>query len=87
MCLQIFAKLFGFSLLNANAFFKKNKGCVNNKIQTRFSKFLYYLDLYLDLLDDFTITLLDKIQINIYELVTLENGTIMCATSNFHNKV
>ena len=59
---KFFAKLFGFSLLNANAFFKKNKGCVDNKMQTGFSKFLHCLDLYLDLLDDFTITLLGETQ-------------------------
>ena len=81
-----FLQNFWISLLNADAFFKENKSYVNNKMQTGFSKFLHCLDLYLDLLDDFTITLLGETQINIYGLVTLENGAIMCATSNFHNK-
>ena len=80
------AKHFGFSLHNANVFFKENKDCVDNKMQTGFSKFLHCLNLYLDLLDDSTITLSGEIQINIYGSVTLENGGIMRATNNFHNK-
>ena len=80
------AKHFGFSLHNADTFFKENKDCVENKMQTGFSKFLLCLDSYLDLLDDFTITLFGETQINIYGSVTLENGAIMRATSNFHNK-
>lgn len=40
----------------------------------------------MDLLDDSTITLSGETQVNIYGSVTLENGTIMRATSNFHNK-
>ena len=55
-------------------------------MQTGFSKFLHCLDLYLDLLDDSTITLNGKTQINIYGSITLENGAIMRATSSYHDK-
>ncbi len=55
-------------------------------MQTGFSKFLLCLDSYLDLLDDSTITLFGETQINLYGSVTLENGAIMRATSNFHSK-
>ena len=78
------AKHFGFSLCNADAFFKENKGCVDNKMQTGFNKFLGCLDLYLELFDDFT--LFGETQINIYRSVTLENGAIMRASNNYHNK-
>ena len=81
---KFFAKHFGFSLRNADAFFKENKGCVDNKMQTGFNKFLHCLNLYMDLLDDFT--LFEETQINIYGLIILENGAIMRTTSNFHSK-
>ena len=55
-------------------------------MQTGFSKFLHCLDLYLDLLDDSTITLDGEAKINIYGSVTLENGAIMRASNNYHNK-
>jgi hypothetical protein len=55
-------------------------------MQIGFSKFLHCLDLYLDLLDDSTITLDGQTQINIYGSVTLENGTIMRASNNYHKK-
>ena len=80
------AKHFGFSLHNTDTFFKENKSCVNNKMQTGFSKFLLCLDSYLDLLDDSTITLFGEIQISIYGSVTLNNEAIMRATSSYHNK-
>ena len=55
-------------------------------MQTGFSKFLDCLDSYLDLLDNSTITLVSETQINIYGSVTLENGAIMRASNNYHNK-
>jgi len=55
-------------------------------MQTGFSKFLHCLDLYLDLLDDSTITLDGEAKINIYGSVTLENGAIMRVSNNYHNK-
>ena len=55
-------------------------------MQTGFSKFLDCLDSYLDLLDNSTITLVCETQINIYGSITLENGAIMRASNNYHNK-
>ena len=55
-------------------------------MQTGFSKFLDCLDSYLDLLDNSTITLVCETQINIYGSVTLENGAIIRASNNYHNK-
>jgi hypothetical protein len=54
-------------------------------MQIGFSKFLSCLDSYLDLLDC-AIDITSETKINIYESVTLENGTIMRATSSFHNR-
>src|SRR5439155_22869640 len=67
------------------AFFSEINGNprINNKMKTGFEKFLEYLDLYLELLNNPTI---NKTQIRIYESVTLSNGAIVCATSNFHNR-
>jgi hypothetical protein len=55
-------------------------------MQTGFNKFLHCLDLYLDLLDDSIITLDGETKINIYGSATLENGAIMRASNNYHNK-
>ena len=55
-------------------------------MQSGFSKFLDCLDSYLDLFDDSTITLNSETQINIYGSVTLENGAIIRASNNYHNK-
>ena len=54
-------------------------------MQRGFSKFLDCLDLYLELLNinDHSI---NESWIIIYGSVTLSNGTIVCATSNFHNR-
>ncbi|GET00175.1 hypothetical protein GLOIN_2v1773149 [Rhizophagus clarus] len=49
------ARLFEFSLQDANTFFNEKKDSVDNKMQTGFARFISYLDSYLDLLDDFTI--------------------------------
>ena len=52
-------------------------------MKTGFEKFLECLDLYLELLNNPTI---DEAQIRIYGSVILSNGTIVRATSNFHNR-
>ncbi|GET03760.1 hypothetical protein GLOIN_2v1783703 [Rhizophagus clarus] len=79
------ARLFEFSLQDANTFFNEKKDSIDNKMQTGFARFISCLDSYLDLLDGFTI--IGETQINIYGLVTLENGAIMRATNRYHNKV
>ena len=52
-------------------------------MKTGFEKFLECLDLYLELLNNSTI---DEARIRIYGSVTLLNGAIVRATSNFHNR-
>ncbi|POG57935.1 hypothetical protein GLOIN_2v1791078 [Rhizophagus irregularis DAOM 181602=DAOM 197198] len=49
------ARLFEFSLQDANTFFNEKKNSVDNKMQTSFARFIGYLDSYLDLLNGFTI--------------------------------
>lgn len=49
------ARLFEFSLQDANTFFNEKKGSVDNKMQIGFARFIRCLDSYLDLLDGFTI--------------------------------
>ena len=78
------ARLFEFSLQDANTFFNEKKDSVDNKMQIGFARFIRCLDSYLDLLDGFTI--IGKIRINVYGSVTLENGAIMRATNRYHNK-
>src|SRR5581483_2238932 len=68
-------------------FLMKKKDGVDNKLQTSFNKFLNCLDLYLDLVDDSIMNIVGEIQINIYGSVTLENSTIICATSSYHGRV
>ena len=80
------AKKFGFSLNNADAFFNEKKDGVDNKLQTSFNKFLNCLDSYLDLIDDSITNIVGETQINIYVSVTLENDTIMRATSSYHGR-
>jgi hypothetical protein len=79
------ARLFEFSLQDANTFFNEKKDSVDNKMQTGFARFISCLDSYLDLLEGFTI--IGETRINIYGSVTLENGAIMRATNRYHNKV
>jgi len=57
---------------------------INNKMKIAFKKFPEYLNLYMELLDN-PITINDA-RIKIYASVTLENGAIVRATSNFYNK-
>lgn len=53
-------------------------------MQTGFSKFIACLDSYLDLLD--LTDMSSETKVNIYGSVTLEDGSIMRATSSYHNK-
>jgi hypothetical protein len=55
-------------------------------MQIGFDKFLHCLDSYLDLLDDYTITLDSETKIKIYGSITLENSAIMRTSNNYHNK-
>ena len=52
-------------------------------MQRGFSKFLDCLDLYMELLNNYSIS---ESRITIYGSVTLENGAIMRATSSYHNR-
>ena len=76
---------FEFSLREANTFFNENRNSVDNKMQIGFSKFLTCLDSYLDLLD-FTDDIASETRVKLYGSVTLEDGSIMRATSSFHNR-
>ena len=76
---------FEFSLREANTFFNENRNSVDNKMQIGFSKFLTCLDSYLDLFD-FTDDIASETRVKIYGSVTLEDGSIMRATSSFHNR-
>lgn len=52
-------------------------------MQRGFSKFLECLDLYMELLNNHSIS---ESRITIYGSITLENGAIMRATSSYHNR-
>lgn len=78
------AKNFEFLLYEANDFFCKNMNRVDNKMQTGFNKFLTCLDSYLELLDFVDIS--NETRIHIYGSITLEDGSIMRATSSFHDR-
>jgi hypothetical protein len=54
---------------------------VSNKMKTAFKKFQECLDLY-----DNPVTINNDARIKIYASVTLDNGDIVRATNNFHNK-
>jgi len=84
-CIHKFsAKLFEFSLHDANAFFNENRNSVDNKMRIGFKEFLTCLDSYLDLFD-FAIDLTGETRVHIYGSVTLEDGSIMRATNSFHS--
>ena len=59
---------------------------IHDNMKIGFNNFLNCLDLYLD--QQIDITNLDESSMNIciFKSITLENGAIMRATSNFHNK-
>jgi hypothetical protein len=80
------AKFFEFSLQNTVTIFneKKEIPTINDKMKTGFDKFLTCLDLYLELLENPRID--DESRVNIYESVILENGAIMRAANNYHNR-
>ena len=84
-CIHKFsAKLFEFSLHDANAFFNENRNSVDNKMRIGFKEFLTCLNSYLDLFD-FAIDLTGETRVHIYGSITLEDGSIMCATNSFHS--
>jgi len=84
-CIHKFsAKLFEFSLHDANAFFNENRNSVDNKMRIGFKEFLTCLNSYLDLFD-FAIDLTGETRVHIYGSVTLEDGSIMRATNSFHS--
>ena len=78
-------KLFEFPLMNASTFFaeKNSEPNIDDKMKTGFANFLDCLNLYLQ---QYNITSTDEDKVTIYGSVTLENGTIMRATSSFHNR-
>ena len=79
------AKLFEFSLKDANEFFKgKNSDPnIDDKMKIGFVKFLECFDLYLQ---QSGITSANEDKVIIYGSVTLENRAIMRATNSFHNR-
>ena len=79
------AKHFEFSFSKADTFFNENRNGVDHKMWIGFSKFLTCLDSYLDLFES-NIEIFSETIVNIYRSVTLKNGSIMRATSSFHNK-
>ena len=84
-CIHKFsAKLFEFSLHDANAFFNENRNSVDNKMRIGFKEFLTCLNSYLDLFD-FAIDLTGETRVHIYRSVTLEDRSIMCITNSFHS--
>ena len=86
-CIHKFsAKLFEFSLHDANAFFNENRNSVDNKMRIGFKEFLTCLNSYLDLFD-FAIDLTGETRVHIYESVTFEDGSIMHATNSFHSNL
>jgi hypothetical protein len=80
------SKLFEFSLTEAFSFLERSKADpnLNDKIKTGFNHFLTCMDSYLDLIN----ISIDDIQtkITIFGSVTLENGAIIRANSNYHKK-
>ena len=76
------AKFVEFSLQDFDQVFREMPD-IDDRMKTGFNKFLLCLDLYLELLENPTI---DESQIKIYGSVTLENGAIVRATNNYHNK-
>jgi hypothetical protein len=79
------AKHFEFSFGEINAFFNESRDGVDHKMRIGFSKFLTCLDSYLEL-PGITIDIFAETRVNIFGSVTLEDGSIMRATSSFHNK-
>src|SRR6266542_616862 len=78
-------KLFEFLLMNASIFFaeKNSESNINDKMKIVCDNFLDCFNLYLQ---QYNIHFTDKDKVMIYESVTLENDTIIYATSSFHNR-
>jgi hypothetical protein len=78
--------IFEFPLINARKFLtpqSTNNQPLDDKVKVGFSKFLKYLKLYQEHYD---ISIANDDKVTIYGSVTLENGAIMRANSNFHGK-
>src|SRR5947208_1110962 len=80
------AKSFEFLLINIHTFIARFNSEPNrdDNMEIGFSKFLNCLDLYLD--QQIDMTNINESNVSIYGSVTLENGAIIRATSNFHGK-
>jgi len=80
------SKLFEFSLADAETYLEEKSlnTDINNKMTNGFSNFKACLDSYIDQLNDDIST--DGGKAKIFGTVTLENGAIMRATSQFHSK-
>jgi len=65
---------------------KKEDSSIDDKMQTGFSKFLKYLNLYLNLNLFDNLIIYKNSQVKIYGSVTLENDAIIHATSSYHGK-
>jgi hypothetical protein len=84
--LKYHGKLFEFEISEAEIFFeqqKKNNLNLNEIMIKGFDHFLDSLDFYLDLLGE---TSAEDIRIKIFGGVTLNNGAILRATNEFHNR-
>ena len=79
-------KLFEFNLEDAHLFFEEKclESEINDKMKMGFTEFLTSLNPYLDQLPGVTSAI--KSRVNIFGSVTLENGAIVRATNQFHNK-
>lgn len=76
--------IFEFTLINARNFFaEKSSQPLDDKIKIGFSKFLKCLKLYQE---QFNTSIANDDKVTIYGSVTLENGAIMRANSDFHGK-
>jgi hypothetical protein len=73
------------ALCEINTFFNENRDGVDHKVRNGFSKFLKCLDSYLSFPGS-NIEIFGETRVNTYKSVTLEDGSIMRATSSFHNK-
>ena len=66
---------------------KKEDFSINDKMQTGFSNFLKYLNLYLDLDLFDNLIIYEDSQVKIYRSVILENDAIIRAINSYHGKV
>jgi hypothetical protein len=79
------SKLFDFKLLEVSIFLEQqeNNSDLNENMIKGFDKFLECLDLFFDLLE---ISSAEECHIKIFGSVTLNNGNILRATNDFHDR-